>query len=194
VLDDPRPRLGPARLASLGPVNWLVCRAAAWSTGVERVHLFDALARRPSLFRAWLLFAAHLMPGGSLGRAETELLILRVGHLRQCAYEIAHHERLARRAGVDAAALARVEHGAAAPGWSDREAALLALVEELVTTRGASDEAWARAAGHLSEGELVEVCLLVGHYEMLATTIAALRLSPDTRRGEPAREVVRARG
>ena len=37
---------------------------------------------------------------------------------------------------------------------------------------------------HLDEREAIELCLLAGHYEMLATTIKALRIQPEApRRG-----------
>ena len=38
------------------------------------------IARHRRLFRPWLRFAATLMPGGVLPRADSELVILRVAH------------------------------------------------------------------------------------------------------------------
>lgn len=175
----PAPRLAPAELSNLGPLNWLLCRAAARSTRVARVNLFDALARQRWLFRAWLLFASQMMPGGTLPRRETELVILRVACLRGCDYELAHHARMARKLGLSRAAIERVREGAAAAGWTEREAAVLTFVEELVASRDVSDATWLGARAHLSEPELVELCVLVGHYELLATTIRALRIAPD---------------
>ncbi|MDI3405229.1 carboxymuconolactone decarboxylase family protein [Streptomyces cavernicola] len=37
-------------------------------------------------------FAARLMPRGTLPRRDTELIILRVSRLCDCAYEFTHHE------------------------------------------------------------------------------------------------------
>jgi alkylhydroperoxidase family enzyme len=56
----------------------------------------------------------------------------------------------------------------------------LRAVDELHETRTLSDETWAglRAAG-LSDTELIELPMLVGHYEMLAMTLNALRVTPD---------------
>ena len=48
----------------------------------------------------WLGFARRLMPFGKLPRRDTELVILRVAHLRGCDYEWHHHVRLGKRAGV----------------------------------------------------------------------------------------------
>jgi alkylhydroperoxidase family enzyme len=41
------------------------------------------------------------------------------------------------------------------------------------------DATWSELRRHLDEREAIELCLLAGHYEMLATAIAALRIQPD---------------
>jgi AhpD family alkylhydroperoxidase len=122
------------------------------------------------------------MPGGRLPRRETELAILRVAHLRDCAYEFDHHVRLGRRAGVGPADVDRVREGPAAAGWTEREAAILAAVDELHASGDLGDEAWGALRARLAEREAIELILLAGHYEMLATAIAALRIQPDAGR------------
>jgi len=146
---------------------------------VPDAHLFSTLGRQRRLFRAWLLFAARLMPGGSLRRRDTELVILRVAHLRRCRYELEHHTRIARRVGLDAATVERVGVGPTADGWSPREHALLCAVDALLIKRDIDDDSWQLIGTHLREPQLVELCLLVGHYDMLALTAAALRIAPD---------------
>ena len=48
------------------------------------------------------------------------------------------------------------------------------------TASGDLDDAtWAALRAHLDEREAIELCMLVGHYEMLATTIATLRIQTD---------------
>jgi AhpD family alkylhydroperoxidase len=119
------------------------------------------------------------MPGGTLPRRETELVILRVAHLRDCGYEFDHHVRLARRSGIGPDEVRRSSEGAEAPGWSSRERAVLVAVDALHYDQDLKDETWDALTAHLDEREVIELCLLVGHYEMLATTIAALRIEPD---------------
>jgi AhpD family alkylhydroperoxidase len=177
------PRIEPGRLRELGLVNWLLCRLISRGAGVPDAHLFSTLGRQRRLFRGWLLFAARLMPGGSLSRRDTELVILRVAHLRRCRYELEHHTRLARRVGLDAGAVQRVLAGPTADGWSARERVLLRAVDALLTARDIEDEAWQSLSAHFREAQLVELCLLVGHYDMLATTVAALRIAPDFNAG-----------
>lgn len=60
-----------------------------------------------------------------------------------------------------------------------RRRAILALVDELVTTRDVSDVTWDAVRDHLDERDALELVLLAGHYDMLAAAIAALRITPE---------------
>ena len=161
---------------------WALAHVAGWVGGHGPMNLFLTLGRQRPLFRGWLRFAGKLMPGGRLPRRETELVILRVAHLRQNHYELGHHIRLGRRAGLDDADFARVAEGAEADGWSPREGALLAAVEGMHRDGDLDDSTWATLRNHLNEREAIELCLLAGHYQMLATTIATLRIEPERKR------------
>jgi AhpD family alkylhydroperoxidase len=178
------PRIRPGDRKAVGTVNWLFAQVSGRVTGTSAPNLFLVLGRHRRLFRGWLRFAGRLMPGGTLPRRETELVILRVAHLRDCGYELEHHRRLARRAGLDEAEVSRVLDGPDVAGWSGRERALLRAVDELHHTGGLSDDVWDELRGHLDERQAIELVLLAAHYEMLATTIAALRVPLDRpRRG-----------
>ena len=142
-------------------------------------HIFTTLARHRRLFRRWLRFAGALMPGGRLPRDESELLILRVAHNCGCHYEWHHHERIGRTAGLSAEEIERVREGPEAAGWSERRALLLRAADELHAERTLSDELWSGLRPLLSDEELIELCMLVGHYEMLAMTLNSLAVQPD---------------
>ncbi|MEO6629195.1 MAG: carboxymuconolactone decarboxylase family protein [Aquihabitans sp.] len=176
------PRIEPGGRSELGLIGWGITRVSGWVGGTTPPNLFRTLGRHRALFRGWLRFAGRLMPGGTLPRRETELVILRVAHLRSCEYEFDHHVGLGRRVGVRPADIERVKAGPEAVGWSARERAVLSVVDGLHVTKDISDQAWDRLRSHLDERETIELSLLVGHYEMLATTIAALRIQPDEHR------------
>jgi alkylhydroperoxidase family enzyme len=72
-----------------------------------------------------------------------------------------------------------VADGPGATGWTAREAALLRATDALVANRDLNDAEWASLRTHLSDRDVVEFLLLVGHYDMLATFINTLRLPPD---------------
>ncbi len=119
------------------------------------------------------------MPGGSLPRRDTELVILRVAHNTGCKYERDQHERIAAAAGLSRAEIAQVGEGAAAAGWEPRQALLLRATDELHEDGCIGDDLWAELSTELDERLLIELCLLVGHYEMLAMTLRSLRVQLD---------------
>src|SRR5690606_31061034 len=100
-------------------------------------------------------------------------------HLRACSYEFDHHVQLGKRAGVDAADVEGVIEGPTAAGWDDRERTILSVVDELHGEGDLADDTWSALRSHVDERSAIELIMLVGHYEMLATTITALRIQPD---------------
>ncbi|MSZ77779.1 MAG: carboxymuconolactone decarboxylase family protein [Actinobacteria bacterium] len=174
-----RARLAPATRADVGRLVWAFAGLAGRKTGTEPPAIFLTLGRTRGLFWGWLHFAGRLMPGGTLPRRESELVILRVATLADSAYERAHHRRLGRAAGLSHDEIDRVELGADAPGWSTRDALLLRVTDELHRDRDLCDETWAELRAELDERSAIELLLLIGHYEMLATTLHTLRLTPD---------------
>lgn len=176
------PRIEPGGRREVGSIGYLISTVSGRVAGTGPPNLFLTLGKHRPLFRGWLHFAGRLMPAGKLPRRETELVILRVAHLRGCAYEFDHHVQLGKRAGITAADVDRLCEGPGAAGWSPREAAILGAVESLHRDQDLSDDAWTSLAAHLREREIIELVLLVGHYEMLATAIAALRIQPDPHR------------
>jgi AhpD family alkylhydroperoxidase len=173
------PRIAPGSRRELGLPIWVFSRLAGRATRTAPPAIFTTLGRGRGLFWGWLHFAGRLMPGGRLPRRETELVILRVATIRGCAYEFEHHVRLGRRAGVTSADVDRVRAGSAAEGWIGHERLLMRVTEELLTTRDVTDASWAELRAAYDERTVIEILLLVGHYDMLATTLTALRLEPD---------------
>ena len=178
------PRIAPGDRRQIGLFATIVAAVSGRVTGTTPPNLFLVLGRHRKLFRGWLRFAGRLMPGGTLPRADTELVILRVAHLRGCGYELDQHRRLARRAGLTHADIERALAGPAADGWTDRQRALLCAVDELHHDHDLSDATWDALRRHLDDRASIELVLLAAHYDMLATVITALRIPPDApRRG-----------
>ena len=174
------PRIRPGTSREIGLVNTAIVRVLGAATGGgEPPRIFTTLARHRGLFRRWLWFAGALMPGGTLPRDEAELVILRVAHNTGCDYEWVQHERLAQRAGLSAEEVARVREGADAPGWSPRRALVLRAADEMHADGRIGDELWALLAREYDERRLIELCLLIGHYEMLAMTLRSLDVQLD---------------
>jgi AhpD family alkylhydroperoxidase len=176
---DEKPRIAPGGRHEIGPVNAAIVWVLGRATGGRPPHIFTTLARHRGLFRRWLWFAGALMPGGKLPRRDSELVILRVADNTGCAYEWGHHERLGQRAGLSAEEVERVRSGPDAPGWTPRQQLLLRAADEMYAAGQIGDELWASLAAELDERLLIELCLLIGHYEMLAMTLNTLRVQPE---------------
>ena len=173
------PRIPPGTRADIGRLNALIATLGGRGVGAAGPpNLFTTLARHRRLFLPWLMFAGRLMPGGRLPRRDGELLILRVAHNCGSEYEWRHHERIGRTAGLSAEQIEAVRSGG--DMFDERQQLLLRAADELHADRDISDELWDSLRARLSDVELIELCMLVGHYEMLAMTLNGLRVQPDT--------------
>lgn len=177
------PRIRPGGRRRIGLVNSAIVWAIGRATGGRPPNVFTTLARHRRLFRRWLWFAGALMPGGRLPRADTELVILRVAHHTGCTYEWGHHARLARRAGLAAEDVERVREGPAAAGWTHRQEMLLAAADEMHREGEISGPLWSRLAAELDDDLMIELCMLIGHYEMLAMTLNSIKVEPEAPAG-----------
>jgi AhpD family alkylhydroperoxidase len=173
------PRIDPGGLRELGPINWAIAKISARSVRIPEMHLFTVLGQHWGLFLAWLPVSSVLLYRGRLSKQDTELVILRVGHLRDCKYELQHHRRLARSRGVDDELQAKIAEGPDAEGLTDRQRALLTATDEFVVTRSMSEETWTTLSSHLDRKQLIEFCMLAGQYDTLAATMTTLKIPLD---------------
>ena len=172
-------RIPPGGFRELGPINWAIAKLGARRIRAPEFHLFNVLGQHKLLFLAMLPFSGYLLYAGKLSRKDTELVILRVGYLRDCEYELQQHRRLAKSRGVDAELQSRIFEGPDAEGLSERQRVLITATDEFVITRSMSAETWAAMSGYYDRRQLIEFCLLTAQYDGLAATIATLKIPSD---------------
>lgn len=172
-------RIPPGGFKELGPINWAIAKLGARGIRAPKFHLFNVLGQHRLLFLAWLPFSGYLLYAGKLSRKDAELVILRVGHLRNCEYELQQHRRLAKSRGVDAELQTRIFEGPDAEGLTDRQRVLITATDEFVITRSMSPETWAALSGIYTRAQLIEFCTLAGQYDALAATMATLKIPLD---------------
>jgi AhpD family alkylhydroperoxidase len=172
-------RIPDGGFRQLGVVNWVFCKFAARAAGVPQVHLFTTLGQHKRLFWSWVPFSGMLLGFGKLPRRDTELVILRVGHLRGCEYELRQHRRIAARRGVDAETQSRIFEGARADGLTERQRALITATDEFIQTRTLSPQTWQSLSAHLDPPQLIEFVTLAGQYDALAATLNSLKIPLD---------------
>jgi AhpD family alkylhydroperoxidase len=176
-------RIPSGGFRQLGPINWVIAKVSARVVRAPQMHLFTTLGQHRLLFLVWAIYGTRLMRG-RLPASDSELVILRVAHLRGCEYELQHHRPMARRAGLDADAQAAIF------AWPERldrvearltvrQQALLAATDEFVEQRTVTDATWQQLAAHLDRRQLIEFCLLASQYDGLAATMSALEIPLD---------------
>jgi alkylhydroperoxidase family enzyme len=190
---------GP-RIAPLPRAQWddLLARVLEASPGGadEPMHIFATLAKanppNQDLFRRWMGFGGSLLGGGLKPRL-TELVILRTAYRFDGRYEWAQHIEMGGARGVTRPEMAALGDGAEggldAAEWSPLERAALAAVDDTADHGAVSDATWAALAEYLSEGQLIELLMLIGHYLMLTTVLRSLRMELEPRAEALARSV-----
>jgi alkylhydroperoxidase family enzyme len=159
----------------------VVAEVSGRITGSGAPNIFTTLGQHPRLFRAWLYYSAHLMPFGRLPRPDTELVILRVAWRCRSVYEWRQHVPLALRIGLAPQQIDAIARNDSGNGFTDRQRALLALTDDVLAQRAMSESSWRDARAILTDREVIEACLLVGHYQGFASAIGGLAIEPESR-------------
>lgn len=177
---------GRVRLAPLDPKKANACMRALIG-GVNKVgkleasNLFMMLMHNFRLFFSWLMFAKLLMPYGEIERRDTELVILRVGWNCRARYEWGQHVDIGMRAGLTAEDIRKVPQGGAGFADEPRMQAVMNACDEFHRERMISEPTWRVLEKHYSNRHLLELVMLIGHYEMLAGVLNSTGLPLDTR-------------
>ena len=161
------------------PLATLVALVAGRVTHTEPHRIFTTLARHRRLFRRWLPLGGVLLLRGDLPRRDAELIILRTACNCGCWYEWVQHATLATSHGLTGEMVDAIPDWRESDAYSQRQRHLLAAADELHRDRVITDGTWAALAAELRDTELIELCFLVGHYEMLAMTLNSLGVEPE---------------
>jgi alkylhydroperoxidase family enzyme len=138
------------------------------------LNIFSTLAHHPRLLKRWAAFGGTLLLRGELPDRDRELLILRTAWNCRAHYEWVHHDDIARQAGLSRDEIERVAQGWEAAGWTQHEALLLQAADELHETARLVDATWSALAERYDPAQLIEICMLVGQYHLVAFTLNTL--------------------
>ena len=132
--------------------------------------ILGLLAHHTAISGPWLAFSGALLDHGVLDARTRELLILATAHRTDADYLWQEHVDLAAGAGLQADEV-RAVRGDSPHAWTDGDAALLALVDELVSDQHVDDGTWNALADRLDEQQLIEALFVVGTYCCLAMVL-----------------------
>jgi len=163
----PRARLNAPAPAARGILFRTASLFSRFLGRPEVPDVITVLHLHPRLFWAWLFFASRLMPYGKLPPALREKIILRTAWNCRSRYEWGQHVDIALRAGVSDEEIVRISAGPQA--CTDRhEQAVLQACDEVCRDTLVSDNSWQLLAEKYPEHLLIEILMLIGHYQMIA--------------------------
>jgi alkylhydroperoxidase family enzyme len=171
------PRISPLPPDEREPRTAELLQSLKFDPDGDDMNLFATLARHPRLLKRWSQFGGLLLAGGTLSARDREVLILRTAANCGADYEWGHHLPIGRHAGLsddEMTALAGSPADAAAV-----DADLVAAADELHAANVIGDATWAALATRYDEAQLIELCMVVGQYHLVAFTLRSLRIQPE---------------
>jgi len=140
------------------------------------INLHRAIANSPNMLRNFMRLGNSLLLHGLLPPPLRELAVLRIAQMTGADYEWAHHVPLALQAGVSREQIGDLEGWATSPHFDERARATLRYVEAVAREVTVADEVFEQARAHLSEGEVVELSLVVGYWGLVARLLVPLQI------------------
>lgn len=153
---------------------------ATTAMGTETPYnVFTTLAHHDRLLEHYVRFGTVLLLGSGLPPRVREIVILRVAHATDCAYEYGQHVVIGQQAGLTPDECVALAGTADLARFEDEERAVIAMVDELCAEDCVGDETWARLADRWSEHDLIELLMLAGSYRMLAGLLNSTGVALD---------------
>lgn len=172
------PRIAPLAPDGRDPRTEELLHSLRFDPDAEDMALFATLAHHPRLLKRWSAFGGLLLAGGTLPARDREVLILRTAANTGADYEWGHHLALGRLAGLNDEEMA----GLAAFTATERtphDDLLVRAADELHSENVIGDATWAELAAVYGEQQLIELCMVVGQYHLVAFTLNSLRIQRE---------------
>jgi alkylhydroperoxidase family enzyme len=149
--------------------------------GLEPLRLFRVVAHNESVLDKFRSTGSYLLNFGTLDPVEREIVIHRTCARCGSEYEWGVHVVVyGRPLGLsDEQIYATVHGGAGDPVWTERQALLVRLADDLYETNTVGDELWRELAARWSDAQIVELVALAGQYRMVSYFTNAFAIAPE---------------
>jgi alkylhydroperoxidase family enzyme len=138
------------------------------------LNIFLTVAHHPAVLKRWTGFGGLLLEGGRLPARDREILILRTAYRCGSAYEWAQHVTISLDQGfltsreIDQLGTSR------GTGWDASDVALIHAADDLHRDARISEQTWTALAERYDQQQMIEVCMVVGQYHIVAFTANSL--------------------
>lgn len=165
------PRIQPVQEPYSQDIATMLSKWMPPGSGVEPLRLFRTLAVHEQLAGRMRPLGAGILGSQALVEPRLrEVAIARTCALTGAGYEWGVHAvAFARPLGLDDEQLRSTVHGRPEDGcWDEREAAVLALADELHHTSTIGEQLWQKLGGLFDEAQLLELIVTCGYYHVIA--------------------------
>jgi 4-carboxymuconolactone decarboxylase len=143
---------------------------------LPQLNISRMLAGSPSMFQPLTRVFSAYLNDGVLDAELREIVILRVGHLRNSEYEVVNHERAAAVVGMSQERIEALRPGGSLEPFSQQERQVIDFVDEVVTEGAASAESFAAVSQFMNAAELIELTVVIGVYTMVSQICATFEI------------------
>lgn len=144
------------------------------------LNIFRTLDHNHELFKGFLALGGHLLRGETLPPREREIVILRTGWRSGSEYEFGQHTVIGKDAGLTDAEIGRLAD-IAEGDWSEADAALVDMVDEICAHNMVSDGTWQALAARWSDAQLLELLVLTGYYRLVSGLLNSAGVALEAR-------------
>jgi 4-carboxymuconolactone decarboxylase len=172
------PRIAPLEPPYTPEVERALSRWMGSAPDVEPLALFRTLNVHEDLASRMRPLGAGILGHGLLDPRDRELVIHRTCARAGAEYEWGVHAlAYGRPLGFTEEQLEASAHGRAdEPCWSEQDALLLALADELHETASVSDELWTALAARFTDAQMIELLVTAGWYRLISYVINGSRV------------------
>ena len=143
------------------------------------LNIFGTIAHHPKLLKRFMNFAGLFLNKGLLPAREREIVILRVGWNCQSVYEFGQHTVIGQRVGLSLSEIGALTRSSNEFNWSERDAALIAMSDELCADDCVSEATWNLLKAHWKENELIELVMVAGTYRLVSGFLNTMGVELD---------------
>jgi 4-carboxymuconolactone decarboxylase len=176
-----RPRIAPLEPPYEPEIEAALRKWMPPGAETEPLKLFRTLTVHDELASRMRPLGAGILGHGRVDPREREIVIHRTCARAGAEYEWGVHVlAFGKPLGLSNEQIAATVHGQADdPAWSERDAQLVQLADELHESCAVSDRLWAQLAERFSEDQLLELVITAGWYRLLSYVINAARVQHE---------------
>ena len=143
------------------------------------LNFHKLLANNPALLDAWWSLRKYLVQGGSLGKRNAELVILRTAAQVRNWYEWASHVERGLNSDLSLVEIERVLEGPGHADWAESDALLLQSVDDLAANGALGPELLEKLDAHIGQEAILDLIALRSMYVMLGNMLNSWEVKLD---------------